>query len=175
MLDTGADGWQSPRRSFGGLLAVSSRLFAREHHARLRAAGMEEIRPGSGNLFEHIGEHGSTVAAMAERAGITPQAMVQVVDYLEERGFVSREADVSDRRAKIVRLTERGRAADRIARDAIAEVEAEWMTVFEADRFALLRELLTALVEALEARELGPTHASGATRAMNLSRRDGPG
>jgi DNA-binding MarR family transcriptional regulator len=139
-------------RSLGGLLAVALRALANDHHRRLDAAGYSDIRPGSGNVFEHIGPEGSTVAAMADRAGITPQAMVQFVDYLESRGYVERRADPTDRRAKIVRLTERGQDADRVARENLRAIEAEWERLIGKDRFQYLRMALHDLVLALNTR-----------------------
>jgi DNA-binding MarR family transcriptional regulator len=145
------DDWDSDRRSIGGLLAVALRALVADHHRRLDAAGYPDIRPGSGNVFESIGSAGSTVGAMAERAGVTPQAMVQVVDYLESRGYVERVPDPADRRAKIVRLTDQGQAADRVARESLLAIEADWEQLIGEDRFRHLRASLQDLVAALDA------------------------
>jgi DNA-binding MarR family transcriptional regulator len=146
------DDWDEGRRSIGGLLAVALRTLTAEHHRRLDAAGYPDLRPGSGNVFEHIGADGSTVAAMAERAGISPQAMVQIVDALQACGYVERVPDPTDRRAKIVRLTARGQTADRTARENLRAIEAEWADRLGEDRFRQLRASLADLVAALDDR-----------------------
>jgi DNA-binding MarR family transcriptional regulator len=46
--------------------------------------------------------------AIAERLSISPSAATQLVDALEEQGFVMREADENDRRVTVVRCTEKG-------------------------------------------------------------------
>jgi DNA-binding MarR family transcriptional regulator len=146
------DGWDGQRRTIGGLLVVASRALVADFHRRLDAAGFADVRPGSGNVFESVGSAGSTVAAMAQRAGISPQAMVQVVDYLEGRGYVERAPDPTDRRAKLVRLTERGRAADRAGRAHLQAIEAEWSLLLGEERYASFRAALEDLVAAIEDR-----------------------
>ena len=54
------------------------------------------------------------------------QAMGELVDYLEARGYVERLPDPSDGRAKLVRLTERGWLAYRLAGRSVTELEATW-------------------------------------------------
>jgi DNA-binding MarR family transcriptional regulator len=146
------DDWTGASRTIGGLLSVALRTLIADFHERLDAAGFSDVRPGSGNVFESIGAGGSTVAAMAQRAGITPQAMVQVVDYLEARGYVARTPDPTDRRAKLVRLTDRGQAADQAGRDTLAAIEAEWRQQLGDERYAAFRATLEDLVAAFEAR-----------------------
>ena len=63
---------------------------------------------------------------MADRAGMRKQSMSELVDYLEERGYVERVADPDDRRARIVRLTAKGWAAVDTAKGIIARIEDEW-------------------------------------------------
>ena len=72
------------------------------------------------------------------------------LSYLEERGYVSRTTDPSDRRAKRVQLTDKGRSAQPVALQAIAEIEAEWKAVFGSARFERLRSELAALRDVLE-------------------------
>lgn len=145
----GRDGWTEHRRTLGGLLTVASRALGQELHRRLEAAGYADLRPGSGNVFEHVGPEGSTVAVMAQRAGITPQGMVQVVDYLAAHGYVERASDPTDRRAKLVHLTERGQAADRVARATLLEIETEWGLFLGEGSLHELRRTLEDLVATL--------------------------
>ena len=50
-----------------------------------------------------------------------------------------------DGRAKLVRLTERGRAAREAGRAAVVEIETEWGAALGEERLAELRELLLEL------------------------------
>jgi len=59
--------------------------------------------------------------ALAQRTGVTKQAMSQLIRLLEERKYVEQAPDPTDTRAKVVRLTKRGVAI----RKACAEVRED--------------------------------------------------
>jgi DNA-binding MarR family transcriptional regulator len=79
------------------------------------------------------------------RARVTKQAMMLLVDDLESRGYVRRVADPTDSRAKVVRLTARGRGAAAECRRAVQAVEKEAAGVLGDRRYDLLRESLELL------------------------------
>ena len=76
---------------------------------------------------------------------MTKQSVGEVTSDLEQRGYVERVPDPSDGRAKIIRLTERGRAAQALGFGLIDEIEQEWAERFGAERVAALREALEAI------------------------------
>src|SRR5215210_5183089 len=77
--------------------------------ARLRERGFEHVREGHGCVFGFIDiENGSRLTDLAERAGLTKQAVGEAVTELERLGYLTRVPDPHDRRAKIIKLTERG-------------------------------------------------------------------
>ena len=80
---------------------------------RLAERGHGDVRPVHSAVFEHLDDAGTTVSVLAERATMTKQAMAELVAHLETHGYVTREPDPADRRAKLVRPTARGE--DRIA------------------------------------------------------------
>lgn len=144
------DGWRSEQRSLSGLITLTQRVVNGEFHRRLDAAGYADIRPGAGKVFEHIAPDGSTIATMAQRAGVTSQAMVQIVDYLERRGYVERLPDPTDRRAKLVRTTERGRCMTSTASRILEEMEAEFRAALGDGPLRELRGMLQVLIEVVE-------------------------
>ena len=75
---------------------------------------------------------------------MTKQSVGEATTDLEHRGYLERVPDPDDGRAKIIRLTGRGREAQSIGRLLIADIEAEW-----ADRYG--EQLISFLREALEA------------------------
>jgi DNA-binding MarR family transcriptional regulator len=134
------------------LLGVAFDEFAEELGARVAAAGYADIRPGHGCVFGNIDpEHGSRLTELAERAKMTKQSVGEVTSDLEQRGYLERVADPSDGRAKIIRLTTRGREAYVIGRQLIDELEREWAERYGEGRLAALREGL----EAVTAQRLG--------------------
>jgi DNA-binding MarR family transcriptional regulator len=59
-----------------------------------------------------------TVGELAERLGLDGSTVTRQLDTLEARGFVEREIDKVDRRARVVRLTAAGRRAVQRSRAA---------------------------------------------------------
>lgn len=118
--------------------------------AGLAEAGFDDIRPAHTAVFQHIKAEGSRLSELAERAQLTKQSMGYLVDYLEERGYLERRPDPSDRRAALIRLTERGWDETRAALRIIAEIERDWARRLGKRRMAQLRELLTELARTAE-------------------------
>src|SRR3954452_22608254 len=76
-------------------------------------------------------------------------SMAELVLHLERLGYVERVADPSDRRAKLVRATPRGGQLYAIAREVVAELEAEWTRRLGKAKMRQLRALLEELNAAL--------------------------
>jgi DNA-binding MarR family transcriptional regulator len=128
------------------LLNVAFEQFAEELGRRVAAAGFADLRPGHGCVFGNIDPvHGSRLTELAERANMTKQSVGEVTSDLEERGYVERIADPLDGRAKIIRLTPRGRHAHSIGRELIDDLEGEWAQRFGTKRIEALRASLEAV------------------------------
>jgi len=109
---------------------------------RLIAAGFADLRASHDCVFRYLDMAGSRLSALAERAGMTKQAIGQHVDYLSNRGYLERVADPSDRRAKLVRPTERGRAVKQAAMEAFLDMEAELANTLGPEGLGRTREAL---------------------------------
>nr|WP_319584730.1 MarR family transcriptional regulator [uncultured Pseudodesulfovibrio sp.] len=94
---------------------------------------------------------------LAKRLGVENTAVVRVLSNLEEEGLIRREEDSRDRRAKLIRLTEKGRKlAEQIVsirKDMREEILAE---VSPEDIEAT--ERLLAKAEAAITARLNPTN-----------------
>ena len=77
---------------------------------------------------------------------MTPQSMGQLVDELEDLGYVERQADPTDRRAKLVVLTPRGQECVAAGISTIQAIEAQIDELLGAAGHAELRRLLAELV-----------------------------
>jgi DNA-binding MarR family transcriptional regulator len=133
------------------LLNLGFDEFATELGKRVANTEFSDIRPGHGCVFGNIDPEGSRLTELAERALMTKQSVGEVTTDLEQRGYVERVPDPNDGRAKIIRLTERGRAAQALGLELIADIEREWAERFGQDRIAALRDAL----EAVTAERLG--------------------
>lgn len=103
-------------------------------------------RPAHSAVFAHIDLVGGTrLTTLATRANITPQAMGELVDDLERLGYVLRQPDPEDRRAKRIVLTPRGAACVVAAIRTIAGIEAELKALLGAARLAELHASLNRI------------------------------
>jgi DNA-binding MarR family transcriptional regulator len=114
----------------------------------LAEAGYGDVRPAHFVMLQALcrREGGMRSTELAARARITKQSMGYLVEYLEERGYVARVPDPTDRRAQLVRLTERGWEAVWATRDLVRQAEADWAARIGTERVETLRQLLRALV-----------------------------
>ena len=98
---------------------------ADEVQRRIAADGLADLRMADGVVFQHLVPGPRTIGALAERLGVSQQAASKAVADLERRGYVRREADPEDGRARRVALTERGEQAIEAGRRHRAALEAE--------------------------------------------------
>ena len=128
------------------LLALAFRTMVDELHRRLAALGFEDVRPAHGFAFVRLTPDGATGIELAEHLGVSKQAASQMVDYLEEHGYVTRGPHPRDGRGKLVVLTERGWACIEAVETIFADLERRSAEVVGAERMELLRADLHRLV-----------------------------
>jgi DNA-binding MarR family transcriptional regulator len=130
----------------GALLAVLAQEIRRRVAAALAVDGFPDYRPTHQAVFQWLSPDGDRVTDLAERLGMTRQSVSELIDYLEERGYVERMPDPKDRRAVLVRRTERGWKVNRVARVVVEEVQAGWAQQLGREDFDALVRLLRRLV-----------------------------
>lgn len=100
------------------------------------------LRQAHLQIFRFDGIDGSTTAELAAHAGMTKQSMHELVTHLERHGYLTREPDPHDNRARLVRLTPSGQALERDVHLAIANVLDSWRDRLRPERFDLLWTIL---------------------------------
>lgn len=141
------------RESLGQVLMRAARLLNEQALARVRAHTQQDIRPAHTAVFPHIDLQGTRLTSIAERMGMSKQAVGQLVGELEAMGAVERVPDPSDGRAKLVRFCQRnGRSVLFDGLAVLAEFEAELAAEVGRERIDTLHEHLVVLLDALEAR-----------------------
>ena len=126
----------------GALLRVPAQAVHRRIISELNAAGFEELRLPHMAVLQFPGPDGIRPGLLAERAGMSKQAMNQLLRSLEALGYVVRSDAPDEGRARLVRLTKRGRAAYAKAHDILRDIEREWSAEIGPKRFRQLKELL---------------------------------
>jgi DNA-binding MarR family transcriptional regulator len=85
------------------------------------------------HITRHLAVGGSRLTDLAHSAGMSKQAMGDLVDQCEAWGLVIREPDPHDRRARTVVFTASGLLWLQAFRDAVAQAEAEFRQAVGTD------------------------------------------
>ncbi|TCO55193.1 MarR family winged helix-turn-helix transcriptional regulator [Actinocrispum wychmicini] len=128
----------------GLLLYIPYRWLENRVFDALAKAGYD-ITVAQMKIVQRIGPDGTRLTDLAEQAQVTKQTAGFLVDQLEKAGWVERVPDPSDKRARLVRMSDRGKSAIPIADAAIAEIETEWEAHLGKQQMAQLRRILTKL------------------------------
>lgn len=104
-------------------------------------------KPAHSAVFAQILPDGSRLTDLARRANMSPQAMGELVDELEELGYVVRRPDPTDRRAKLIVLTKKGHACIAAGTATIAGIEQRLAHLLGERGHSQLRRLLTKLLD----------------------------
>jgi len=131
----------------GALLRVPGQAIHRRIINELNAAGFGELRVPHMAVLQFPGPDGVRPGILAERAGMSKQAMNQLLRSLDALGYLARSDAPDEGRARIVRLTKRGRAAYVKIHEILRDIEREWSTELGPKHFTQLKELLLRVWE----------------------------
>ncbi|MGJ4972489.1 MULTISPECIES: MarR family winged helix-turn-helix transcriptional regulator [unclassified Bradyrhizobium] len=109
----------------GRLLNNAVRRFESRVLQLMAEGGHGGTRIAHVSLTRNLDVEGTRLTELARRASMSKQAMGELVDQCVELGLVSREADPSDRRARLVRFTPAGLKWLEAFGDAVDVAEAE--------------------------------------------------
>jgi len=113
--------------------------------AAFRDRGISDLRPSHARAMLLIDRAGTRLGELSQRAQVTKQAMMQVVDDLVAMGVARRVPDPGDARAKIVKLTARGLRNRAEARRVLAMVDGRIKRRLGDRRYDALRVALAEL------------------------------
>jgi DNA-binding MarR family transcriptional regulator len=127
----------------GALLRVPAQTIHRRIIRELNAAGFDELRLPHMAVLQFPGPDGARPGVLAERAGMSKQAVNQLLRSLEGFDYIVRSDVAGDGSARVVRLTKRGRAAYSKIIEILRDIEHDWSIELGPNRFAQLKRLLT--------------------------------
>jgi DNA-binding MarR family transcriptional regulator len=141
-----------PRLSInlGRLLLEFGRDYERRVMEVLHQRGHPLIRPSHATVFANLSEGAVRVTELAERAHVTQQAMGKMLKEMERIGYIVRDIDGSDRRAKKIRPTQRGLALMRDSMEAVDEVRQFYASQVGEEALAGLEECLSGCVNRMD-------------------------
>ena len=123
------------------LLSLQSELFG-----RLAEAGFGDLHPRHGAVLAYLDEDGIRATELARLSGLHKQVIGRIVDELEDLGYVERQPDPADRRAKLIFPTTRGLEQLRLEDEVVAEIEARHAQEVGARTYAEFRDVLRGVV-----------------------------
>jgi len=126
----------------GALLRVPAQAIHRRIINQLNAAGFEDLRLPHMAVLQYPGPDGIRPGLLAARAGMSKQAMNQLLRSLEALDYLARSDAPGEGRARIVHMSKRGRAAYAKMQDILREIEDQWRAELGSKEFAALKTLL---------------------------------
>lgn len=131
----------------GRLFLRASRSFATLATRKLRERGHQGLGTTHAALLPHVDLEGTRATTLAQRAGMSKQAVGKVVRDLERQGYVERRLDPADSRATLVSFTAAGWSFLRDAAEVKREIEKEYSAALGEERMRLLYSTLTELLK----------------------------
>jgi DNA-binding MarR family transcriptional regulator len=136
----------SPGPSTPTLLRTAYNVLSAAIYRGVSQAGATDMRPAHGNAMEMLAiEDGLRLTDIAARAGMAPQSMGEIVDDLVRKGYLTRREDPSDRRAKRIYLTRKGRDTAQASGVVLLEVERRISEILGTDSYQEMRRHLAAI------------------------------
>ncbi len=126
----------------GALLRVPAQAIQRRIINELNAAGFKGLTIAHMAALQFPSPDGVRPGVLAERAGMSKQAMNRLLGSLEDLGYLVRSDAPDEGRARIVHFTKRGRAAYAKMLDLLGDIERDWRAELGSKDFDQLKELL---------------------------------
>jgi DNA-binding MarR family transcriptional regulator len=140
----------APRRYIGAMLRDVWQWVREQMYAGVVAAGYDDLNAAHVGLWRYPGLDGLRPSQLADHMGITKQSVNDLLGHLEGHGYLERVPDSADGRARVIRLTLKGKqlqktihAEARAAQERIAEI-------LGPRRFAQLHDSLERLTDLLD-------------------------
>ncbi|HLT62318.1 MAG TPA: MarR family winged helix-turn-helix transcriptional regulator [Microlunatus sp.] len=135
----------------GGLLDALRSDFQQE--AKVMRQPYRRLRTSQFRLLSLTPVEGMRLTDLADRVGMTKQALGEFANVLEQEGFLESVKDPRDRRVRILRPTTKGLRAVAAGNRVIDAVESRRRDRLGHARWELLRELLIEAIDAESAAE----------------------
>jgi DNA-binding MarR family transcriptional regulator len=100
--------WPEMHVTLGALLRVPYEQMSLWVYARMAEEGFADMRPAFSAVARNLAAQGTSISDLSVKANMTKQSMGYLVDQMAECGFVAVEPHPTDKRAKLVRFTDRG-------------------------------------------------------------------
>lgn len=136
------------RLPVGQLLVRLLGEFRRELLDEADARGYGDIRLAHLQITGNVGTKGIRLTALAARAQLSLAAVSELVNELQELGYLERRPDPADARAKLIFPTPRGLQLLREASAKVGQLEQLWGSYAGEERFEAALQTLQNVLDA---------------------------
>ena len=133
------------------LMTVAVDAIERRHLELMAESGFDDVRRAHNSVLANLPAAGMRLTELAHSAGITKQAMAELVEDLQEKGYVEKVPDPSDGRAKLIVWAERGMRAHERTVEIFEAIDADISPVLDEGGVAGLKLQIAAAIDALPA------------------------
>lgn len=119
--------------------------FQRELFTRLAEQGHPELRPRHGAVLAYLDEEGSRATDLSAQSGQHKQVIGTLVDELVALGYVERQPDPCDRRAKLIVPTALGREQLAMSDAIVADIERRHAQTVGAADYAVFKRVFSQI------------------------------
>ena len=135
-----------PGQATTTLLRTAYNAISAAIYRHVKQAAGPGLRPAHGNALEMLALHdGLRLTDIAAQAGMTTQSMGELVDDLVSKGYLRRQEDPADRRAKRIYLTGKGRQAADAGEAATRTAEEQIQAALGPRQYQQMRRNLAAI------------------------------
>lgn len=138
------------RQAVGQLLVRLTREFRRDLAEPRAERGYGDIRDPHLQIFGNIRTGSVRLTELASRAQLSLAATSELINELVALDYLTRRPDPQDGRAKLIELTDRGRALLAAAGERVAEIETRWSALVGAADFAHMCATMQRLLDMLD-------------------------
>ena len=114
-------------------------------YAGVVAAGYDDLNAAHVGLWRFPGLDGRRPSRLADQVGITKQSVNDLLGHLERRGYLERVPDSADGRARVIRLTPKGRRLQQTIYAEAGAAQLGFAEILGPRRFAQLQNCLEIL------------------------------
>jgi DNA-binding MarR family transcriptional regulator len=129
----------------GAMMRLGWQWVRKQIFSGVVAAGYDDLNPAHVGLFRYPTLDRQRPSELAEQLQITKQSVNDLLSHLEQHGYLTREPDPNDGRARIVRLTEKGRQVEKTVTYQSKAAELRIAELLGPRRFSQLRDALEEL------------------------------
>lgn len=136
------------KHNLGRDLAFLHRQYSQGLMQKSLARGHSGLKLNWDTVFINLNfRDGSRLVDIAQVNSMTKQAMSQIVADIESHGYLTKELDPADGRARKLKLTEQGERLIVDSLQAQQELEAEYCALLGEEKFAQFKALVAELVQ----------------------------